>query len=42
MADRLAKKTATDDIGEIVYNKIPREAIITEWKENEITKWQEQ
>jgi len=26
----------------IVYDKIPRETIITEGKENEITKWQEQ
>jgi len=38
----LAKKVATDDIGELVYVKIPRETIITEGKENEITKWQEQ
>jgi len=29
MADRPAKKAATDDIGEIVYDKIPRETIIT-------------
>ena len=42
MADRLAKKAAMDDIGELVYDKIPRETIITEGKENEITKWQEQ
>jgi len=42
MADRLAKKAAMDDTGELVYDKIPREAIITEGKENEITKWQEQ
>jgi hypothetical protein len=41
LADRLAKNAATDDIGEIVYDKIPRENIITEWK-NGITKWQEQ
>jgi len=29
-------------IGELVYDKIPRGTIITEEKENEITKWQEQ
>jgi hypothetical protein len=39
MADRLAKKAATEDIGEIVYDKIP---IITEGKENGLTKWQDQ
>jgi len=42
MADRLAKKVATDDAGELVYDKIPRETIITEEKEIEVTKWQEQ
>jgi len=42
MADRLAKKAATEDIGEIVYDKMPRETIITEEKENGLTKWQEQ
>ena len=42
MADRLAKKAATEGIGEIVYDKIPRETIITEAKENGLTKWQEQ
>jgi len=42
MADRLAKKAATEDIGEIVYDKIPRETIITEGKENGLTKCQEQ
>jgi len=30
MADRLAKKAATDDIGELVCDKIPRQTIITE------------
>jgi len=30
------------DIGEIVYDKIPRETVITEGKENGLTKWQEQ
>ena len=42
MADCLAKKTAMEDTGEIVYDKIPRETIITEGKENGLTKWQEQ
>ena len=42
MADSLAKKAAKDDIGELVCDKISRETIITEGKENEITKWQEQ
>jgi hypothetical protein len=42
MADRLAKEAATEDTGEIVYDKIPRETIITEGKEFELTKWQEQ
>jgi ribonuclease HI len=42
MADRLAKEAATEDTEEIVYNKIPRETIITEGKEDELTKWQEQ
>ena len=37
MADRLAKKAATESIGEIVYDKIPRETIITEAKENGLT-----
>ena len=42
MADRLAKEAAIDDAEEIVYNKIPRETIITEGKEDELTKWQGQ
>jgi ribonuclease HI len=29
LADHLAKKAATEDIGEIVYVKTPRETIIT-------------
>ena len=41
MADRPAKKAATDDIGEIVYDKIPRETIITKVQENGITIWPE-
>jgi len=42
MADRLAKKAATDDMGQLVYGKIPRETMITEGKVIEMTKWQEQ
>ena len=42
MADRWAKKAAMDDIGELVYDKILTETIITDGKENEITKWHEQ
>jgi len=42
LADRLAQKAATDDKGEILYAKIPRETIITEGKENVITNCQEQ
>ena len=42
MADRLAKKAATDDKGEIFYDKIPREIIVAEGKGNRITKYQEQ
>jgi ribonuclease HI len=41
LADRLAKKAATEYIGEIVNDKIPRETIITEGKEIGLTKWQE-
>jgi hypothetical protein len=41
-ADCLAKEAATEDTGEIVYDKIQRTTIITEGKEIGITKWQEQ
>jgi hypothetical protein len=41
MADRLAKEAATVDTREILYDKIPRETIITEGKEIGFTKWQE-
>ena len=41
MADRLAKMAATEDIGEILYDRIPREIIITQGKEKGLTKWQE-
>ena len=42
MADRLAKKASTDDIGGLMYDKIPRQTKTAEGKEKEITKWQEQ
>jgi len=42
MANSLAKKVVMDDVGELVYDTIPRETIIMEEKEKEITKWQEQ
>ena len=42
MADRLAKKAATEHIGEIIYDKTPRETIITERKLKGLAKWQEQ
>jgi len=42
MADRLTKKAATNDTGELVYDKIPYLSIILEGKENEITKCHEQ
>ena len=42
MVDPLAKMAAKDDIGELVCDKIPRETIIKEGKENVIAKWQEQ
>jgi hypothetical protein len=40
MADRLAKKAATENIGEIGYGKTASETVITEVKENGLTKWQ--
>jgi len=42
MTDSLGEKAATEDIGEIIYDKIPRETIITEGKEKGLAKWQEQ
>jgi L-amino acid N-acyltransferase YncA len=42
MAERLAKKATTEFIGEIAYDKIRRETIITEEKEKGLAKWQEQ
>jgi ribonuclease HI len=39
MADHLDKKAAMDDKEEIVYDKIPRETIITEEMENGIARW---
>jgi hypothetical protein len=41
-ADHLAKEAAMEDTGEIVYDKLPREAIITEGKEIGLIKWLEQ
>jgi ribonuclease HI len=42
MPDHLAKTAAIDDKGEIVYDKIPRQTIITKEMEKGITRWQEQ
>ena len=42
MADRLAKKASTDNAIELVYNKIPRETIMTEGQKIEMSEWQEQ
>jgi len=42
MADRLVKEVATEDIGVLVYDKIPKQTLITEGNEKEITKWQKQ
>ena len=42
MADRLAKEMATEDKGVLVCDKIPKQTLIAEGKEKEITKWQEQ
>jgi hypothetical protein len=42
MPDCLAKKSAIDDKGEIVYDKIPRQTIITGKMEKGKTRWQEQ
>lgn len=42
IADRLAKQAAIEDEGEIAYNKIPRDTIVTEEREKTLRKWQEQ
>ena len=42
LADRLAKEAETEDIGVLVCDKITKQTLITERKEKEITKWQEQ
>jgi len=39
--DRLAKEAAIED-GPFVYDKIPREVIITREKENGLHMWQQQ
>jgi hypothetical protein len=41
LVDRLAKEAAVED-GPVVYNKIPREVIITREKENGLHMWQQQ
>jgi hypothetical protein len=41
LADRLAKETAVGD-GPVIYDKIPREVIITPEKENGLHMWQQQ
>jgi hypothetical protein len=41
LVDRLAKEAAVED-GPVVYDKIPREVIITQEKENGIHLWQQQ
>jgi hypothetical protein len=41
LADRLAKEAAVEDIP-VMYNKLPREVIITREKENGPHMWQEQ
>jgi len=38
MADRLAKEAATEERGVLVYDKIPKQTLITEGKKKEITK----
>ncbi|KAJ4430157.1 hypothetical protein ANN_22367 [Periplaneta americana] len=42
IADRLAKQAGIEDEGEIVYNKISRDTILTEEREKTLRKWQEQ
>ena len=41
LMDRLAKRTAVED-GPVVYDKMPREVIITREKENGLYMWQRQ
>jgi ribonuclease HI len=41
LADRLGKEAAVED-GPMIYDKIPREAIITREKENGLHMWQKQ
>jgi ribonuclease HI len=41
MADQLAKEAAVED-GPVIYDKIQREMIITEVKENRLHMWQQQ
>jgi hypothetical protein len=41
LVDRLAKEAAVED-GPVVYDRIPRQAIITRQKENGLWMWQQQ
>jgi hypothetical protein len=41
LANRLAKEAAVED-GLVVYDKIPREVILTREKENGLHMWQQQ
>jgi hypothetical protein len=41
LVDRLAKEAAVED-GPVVYDRIPREVIITREKENGLRMWQQQ
>jgi hypothetical protein len=41
LVDRLAKEAAMED-GPVVYDKMPREVIITGEKENGLRMWQQQ
>ena len=41
LVDQLAKEAAVED-GQVAYNKIPRDVIITREKENGLNTWQQQ
>jgi hypothetical protein len=41
LVDKLAKEAAVEN-GPVVYNKIPREVLITRVKENGLNIWQQQ
>jgi ribonuclease HI len=40
LADQLAKEAASRSEAEIVYNKIPKSAVIRELKEEGVQEWQ--